>query len=109
MLVSVSSGHYQEGMVMSLFNAVVEIVNAIHSCVVSCCVIVKIAIHTCVHVYSTHLIVSTPQATHQLINGADVMVCTPPCLLKLMDRKITDLDSISHLVITVGIRNLLIK
>ena len=70
--------------------------------------IVEIAVHTCIHVYSTHLIVFTPQATHQLINGADVMVCTPPCLLKLMDRKITDLDSISHLVITARMRNLLI-
>jgi hypothetical protein len=29
MLVSVSSGHYQEGMVMSLLNAVVEIVVSI--------------------------------------------------------------------------------
>lgn len=36
--------------------------------------------------------------TVQLLNGVEILVCTPTSLIRLVDRTVAPLDSLTHLV-----------
>ena len=39
------------------------------------------------------------QAIFQVLSGVEVLVCTPDCLLQLIDKTVAQLDSLAYLVL----------